>query len=177
MAPALSWVWCRTEKDKSLMALGKLMVYPGPKTCQQDSCAAGWVPPAPQAPTLQWPLSEEPVVGSRKHFRPANLYILIPENCEYFPTRQKGLCRVIKLRVLRGLSWMIRVGPVWLFTQSRLTLCNPMDCSTPGSLVHHRLLEFVQTHVHWVGDAIQPSLSLSSPSPPAFSLSQHHSLF
>ena len=52
--------------------------------------------------------------------------------------------------------------------QSCLTLCNPMDCSTPGFPVHHQLLEFVQTHVCWVCDAIQPSHPLSSPSPPAF---------
>ena len=53
------------------------------------------------------------------------------------------------------------------------TLCDPMDCSTPGLPVHHQLLELTQTHVHWVGDAIQPSHPLLSPSPPAFSLSQH----
>ena len=58
-------------------------------------------------------------------------------------------------------------------TQSRLTLCNPMNCRTPGFAVHHQLLELAQTHVHWVGDAIQPSHPLSSPSPPAFNLSQH----
>ena len=57
------------------------------------------------------------------------------------------------------------------------TLCDPRDCSTPGFPVHHQLLEFTQTHVHWVGDAIQPSHSLSSPSPPAFNLSQHQALF
>ena len=49
--------------------------------------------------------------------------------------------------------------------QSSLTLCNPMDWSTPGFPVHHQLLELVQTHVHWVGDAIQPSFPLLSPSP------------
>ena len=53
------------------------------------------------------------------------------------------------------------------------TLCDPMDCSTPGLPVHHQLPELVQTHVHRVGDAIQPSHPLLSPSPPAFSLSQH----
>ena len=58
-----------------------------------------------------------------------------------------------------------------------LTLCDPMDCSTPGLPVRHHLPELVQTHVHWVGDAIQPSHPLSSPSPPAFNLSQHQSLF
>ena len=52
-----------------------------------------------------------------------------------------------------------------------------MDCSTPGLPVHHQLLEFTQTHVHWVADAIQPSHPLSSPSPPAFNLSQHQGLF
>ena len=49
-----------------------------------------------------------------------------------------------------------------------------MDCSTPGFPVLHYLLEFAQTHVHWVSDANQPSLPLSSPSPPTFNLSQHH---
>ena len=57
------------------------------------------------------------------------------------------------------------------------TLCNPMDCSTPGLPVHHWLLELAQTHVHEVGDAIQPSHPLSSPSPPALNLSQHQGLF
>ena len=53
----------------------------------------------------------------------------------------------------------------------------PMDCSTSGLRVHHQLLEFTQTHVHWVGDAIQPFHPLSSPSPPTFNLSQHQGLF
>ena len=57
--------------------------------------------------------------------------------------------------------------------QSCLTLCNPVDCSTPGFPVHHQLLEFIQTHVHHVGDAIQPSHPLSSSSPSAFNLAQH----
>ena len=57
------------------------------------------------------------------------------------------------------------------------TLCDPMDCSTPGFPVHHQLPEPTQTHVHRVSDAIQPSHPLSSPSPPAFSLSQHQGLF
>ena len=56
-------------------------------------------------------------------------------------------------------------------------LCDPMDCSTPGLPVHHQLLEFTQTHVHWVGDAIQLSHPLSPASPPDFNLSQHQSLF
>ena len=58
-----------------------------------------------------------------------------------------------------------------------MILCDPMDCSTLGLPVHHQLPEFTQTHDHLVGDAIQPSHPLSSPSPPAFILSQHHGLF
>ena len=58
-------------------------------------------------------------------------------------------------------------------TQSCLTPCDPMNCSTPGLTVHHQLLESTQTHVHQVGDAIQPSHPLSSPSPPALNSSQH----
>ena len=62
-------------------------------------------------------------------------------------------------------------------TQSCPTLCDPMDCSTLGLLVHHQLLEFTETHVHWVGDAIQPSHPLLSPFSPALNLSQHQDLF
>ena len=57
--------------------------------------------------------------------------------------------------------------------QSCTTLCDPMNCSTPGLPVHHQLPEFTQTHVHWVSGAIQPSHPLSFPSPPAFDFSQH----
>ena len=60
-------------------------------------------------------------------------------------------------------------------TQSCLTLCNPMNCTTPGFPVLHCLLELAQTHVHWIGDAIQPSYPLSPASPPALNLSQHRS--
>ena len=82
--------------------------------------------------------------------------------------------------------WLYRIGcnaiPLTLVqfrsvAQSCPTLCNPMDCSTPGFLVHHQLRELAQVHVHWVSDVIQPSYPLSSPSPPAFNLSQHQGLF
>ena len=63
------------------------------------------------------------------------------------------------------------------FSQSCPTLCDPMDYSKPGFPVHHQLLELTQTHIHWFSDAIQPSHPLSSPSPPAFNLSQHQGLF
>jgi len=61
--------------------------------------------------------------------------------------------------------------------QSCLTLCDPMNGSTPGLPVHHQLPESTQTYVHRVDDAIQPSHPLSSPSPPALNLSQHQGLF
>ena len=62
-------------------------------------------------------------------------------------------------------------------SQSWPTLCDPMNRSTPGLPVHHQLPEFIQTHIHRVSDAIQPSHLLSSPSPPAPNPSQHQSLF
>ena len=63
------------------------------------------------------------------------------------------------------------------FTQSCPTLCDPMNHSTPGPPFRHQFPEFTQTHVHRVGDAIQPSHPLSSPSPPALNLSQNQGLF
>ena len=71
----------------------------------------------------------------------------------------------------------IFIGFIGLFTQSCLTLCDPMDCSTPGFPGLHHLLELVQTHIHWVNDAIQLSHPLSPTSPPVFHLSQHRGLF
>ena len=62
-------------------------------------------------------------------------------------------------------------------SQSYLTLCDPMDCNTPGFPVHHQLPKLAEIHVHRVSDATQPSHPLMSPSPPAFSLSQHQGLF
>ena len=80
-----------------------------------------------------------------------------------------------------------RVGHDWVantqthvvssVAQSCLTLCNPMDCSMPGLPVHHQLPEVTQTCVHQVGDAIQPSHPLLSPSPPALNLFQCQGLF
>ena len=71
-------------------------------------------------------------------------------------------------------------NPLWFccsVAQSCPTLCNLMDCSTPGFPVLQHLPEFAETHVHWVNDAIQPSHPLLPPSPPAFNLSQHQGLF
>ena len=80
---------------------------------------------------------------------------------------------------IRFLNWTF-IDPSVQFSlvaQSCPTLCDPMDCITPGLPVHHQLLEPTKTHVHWVGDAIQPSHPLSSSSPPALNLSQHQGLF
>ena len=62
-------------------------------------------------------------------------------------------------------------------SQSCLTLCDPTDYSTPGFPAHHKLPELAQTHVHWVGNAIEPVPPLLSPSPPSLNLSQHQGLF
>ena len=82
------------------------------------------------------------------------------------------LCLRIKTNSL-NVSW-VQFSSV---TQSCLTLCDPMNRSTPGFPVHHHLSEFTQTQVHWVSDAIQPPHPLSSPFPTAPNPSQHQSLF
>ena len=77
-------------------------------------------------------------------------------------------------------SYVLSLGSSVQFSsvsQSCPTCCDPMNRSTPGLPVHHQLPEFTQTYIHWVGDAIQPSHPLSSPSPPAPNPSQHQSLF
>ena len=71
----------------------------------------------------------------------------------------------------------INRGILVIQSLSHVRLCDTMDCSTSAFPVRHQLPELAQTHVHWVGDAIQPSRPLSSPSPPHFNLSQHQGLF
>ena len=102
---------------------------------------------------------------------------LVPGSCSaciFVGRMRRRMEEWISTQTLKEFKGSIQFSSV---TQSCLTLCDPMDCSTPGLPVHHQLLEFTQTHVHWVGDAIQPSHPLSSPSPPAFNLSQHQGLF
>ena len=93
-----------------------------------------------------------------------------------FPSLVASLSLSLSLFLCSGkfLWWYLQFSTI---TQSCLTLCDPVDCSTPGFPVHHQLPELTQTHVHWVGDAIQPSHPLSSPSPPAFNLPQNQGLF
>ena len=78
---------------------------------------------------------------------------------------------------MKGFKLFLRAVQFSLVAQLCPTLCDPMDCSMPGFHVHHQLPELAQTHVHGVGDTIQPSHPLSYPSPPAFNLSQHQGLF
>ena len=90
---------------------------------------------------------------------------------DQFPIMNLLFCEIIYMPFYTYLHSCCSVA------QSCPTLCDPMDHSTPSLLVHHRLPEFNQTHVHWVGDAIQLAHSLSSTSPPVLNLSQHQGLF
>ena len=102
-------------------------------------------------------------------------------NSRLFEVVQEVLMLVQRIRILEHSltpwfsfqSFSVQFSSV---AQSCLTLCDPMNRSTPGLPIHHQLLEFTQTHIHWVSDAIQPSHPLSSPSPPAPNPSQHQSL-
>ena len=103
----------------------------------------------------------------------------------YLPSLYYQMCKILNFSFLQWVFYIcIFFSILKLFalvqfssvSQSCLTLCDPMNCSTPGLPVHHQLLESTQTHVHWVGDAIQPSYPLSSLSPPALNLSQHQGL-
>ena len=92
----------------------------------------------------------------------------------WFDLQAQTICTRLIISSYFNQSSPVQVSSV---SQSCPTLCDPMNHSTPGLPVHHQLPEFIQTHVHWVGDAIQPSHPLSSPSPPAPNPSQHQGLF
>ena len=119
----------------------------------------------PQARILEWvpipPVGDRPDPG----IEPASLMssVLAEGSLPLVP-----LGKLLKRPHFSQFSSVIQSGP---------TFCNSTDCSTPGFPVRHQLPELAQTHVHRVGDAIQPSHPLSSPSPPAFNLSQHQGLF
>ena len=105
----------------------------------------------------------------------------IPES-RRCPVRGHGntlQCFCHEQRSLVGYSLSVQFSSVQFSSvaQSCLTLFDPMNCSMPGLPVHHKLPKFTQTHVHRVGDAIQPSHPLSSPSPPGPNPSQHQGLF
>ena len=97
-------------------------------------------------------------------------------------TNKEGRATGIQIELISNFLsfslWIFLLAPYFRsIAQSCPTLCNPMNRSTPGLPVHHQLLEFTQTHVHRVGDVIQPSHPLSSPSPPVPNPSQHQGLF
>ena len=97
------------------------------------------------------------------------------ENFEHYFASTWDECNCVVVWAFFGTAFLWD----WMKTdlsQSCPTLCDPMDCSTPGLPVHHQLPEFTQTHVHWVSDAIQPSHPLLPPSPPALNLFQHQGL-
>ena len=91
-----------------------------------------------------------------------------------YMTNEKTIPLTIWTFVNKMMSLLFQFSSV---TQSCLTLCDPMSHSMPGLPVHHQPPESTQIHVHWVGDAIQPSYPLLSPSPPTLNLFQHQSLF
>ena len=100
--------------------------------------------------------------------------------CCFITGRNKNHLKLFLRKVLGHVSWAphplnlsVQFSSV---TQLCPTLCDPIDCNMPGFPVHYQLPEF-QTHVHWVGDAIQPAHPLLSPSSPTFNLSQHRGLF
>ena len=104
----------------------------------------------------------------------AHIYVILLLGTHLLPASPLDLkdhCFISKLILLSHLS-SVQFSSV---AQSCLTLCDPMNCSTPGLPVHHQLPEFTQTHVHQVADAIQPSHPLSSPSLPVPNPSQHQS--
>ena len=96
------------------------------------------------------------------------------------PTTQE---KTLHMEITNGRLWnqihYIQFSSVQFISvvQSCPTLCDPINCSAPGLPAHHQLLEFTQTHVHCVSEAIQPFHPLSSPSSPVLNLSQHHDLF
>ena len=122
--------------------------------------------------------------GRAAYFRPNKRALSMPDLCPCtvtFTSASQSFSPFFP-HLGRCLEWedldtSLPLGCFSSVAQSCPTLCDPIDCSTPGFPVHHQLLELTQTHVYQVGDAIQPSHRLSSPSPPAFNLSQDQGLF
>ena len=117
-------------------------------------------------------------------FLPGKSHGQEPRGLQFVGFQRVGHDLVTKQQLfLIHFNWVLATLGMVIFSQfssvdqACQTLCDPMNRSAPGLPVHHQLLELIQTHVHWVGDAIQASHPLSSPSPPAFNLSQHSGLF
>ena len=132
-------------------------------------------------PITSWQIDGE-TVETVTDFNLGGSKITADGNCSHEIKRFLLLGRKVMINLdsilkSRDITLPTMVHLVSSVTQSCPTLCDPMNCSTPGLPVHHQLPEFTQTHVHRVSDAIQPSHPLLSPSPPAPNPSQHQSLF
>ena len=124
------------------------------------------------SPVCPWALAPNNLADPLHYFFVFQPFIFI---FKFFSFYFYSVCSVfLSFFFFNQTSWAEQFSSV---AQSCLTLCDPMDCSIPGFPVHHQFLELAQTHDHRVGDAIQPSLPLSSPSLPAFNLSHHQGLF
>ena len=143
-------------------------------TLDRDGC---W-----QAPHCPSALPPEVITGN--HLEDPLGDFCIQTRCHLGPIFREASCQLRPSK--QGLVLSQQPGGVWCpsawllccsVAQSCPTLWDPMGCSMPGLPVYHQLPELTQTHVHQVSDGIQPSHPLSSPSPPAFNLSQHQGLF
>ena len=159
-----------------------------PKPCDTDEA---WSPAQPMSATAACTCQHKSLISQR---RPSDGTALAGPCCKKGPTyllnggrgqapRSSEITRIFTSWNNPGfvffLCIVIKTASVQFSSvaHSCPTLCDPMNHSTPGLPVHYQLPEFTQTHVHRVGDAIQPSHPLSSPSPPALNLSQHQGLF
>ena len=123
------------------------------------------------------PLKSIKIRVTKSRFKFHSGHLLLLENCRTSQQFRVLICKMGILSPPSQTAGKVQSVQFSSFTQSCPTLCDPMNCSTPGLPVHHHLPEFTQTHVHRVSDAIHPSHPLSSPSPPTPNPSQHQSLF
>ena len=105
------------------------------------------------------------------------IYLTLSTHCGFTKLISSSFWTSYNTLYLDVVMWLSSTSVQSVQSLSCVRLCDSMDCSMPGFPVHHQLPESTHTHIHWVGDAIQPSHPLSSPSPPAFNLSQHQGLF
>ena len=143
------------------------------------------LPPEPAAiflPKALFRLSQNTALSFQFYTAKSHLLCILHMVMYMFPcfslNLSNSLCsHEIKRCLLLARTVMTNLVQFSSVAQICLTLCDPMNCSMTGFPVHHQLPEFTQIHVHWVGDAVQPSHPLSPPSPPALNRSQHQGLF
>ena len=121
-----------------------------------------------------WPMDYSPTVSSVHETLQARILEWVGIHFSRGPSQCRDQTLVSYIFCI-GRQVLVQFSSVQFLSHVRL--CDPMHCSTPGFPVHRQLLELTQTHVHQVCDAIQPSHPQSSPSPPAFNISQHQGLF